>query len=195
MQISVATPDLDAAVKVTSKGFVQPVTPSLTQDVKDHLVGDITLILEDPDTGNLGGYAVFLVRGQLLYLHGMMLDPNLQGGHHARALIQTAKERSGATHLGLRTQSSIMWAAGKAVCTSWVPELNATSPDANGLTPMLDLATKVAGSPRARHAGCYNGQLYGEKPIHTNAEVQRWWDSMCNFERGDAIICVGLLRK
>lgn len=41
------------------------------------------------------------------------------------------------------------------------------------------------------HPAFYGGALYGQKPAHHDPRIQNWWDSLCQFDRGDAVVCVG----
>lgn len=188
VQIIETVPDLDEAVAVTSRGFVQPVSDGLVEDVRNHLQGDLVLSLVFE--AGLAGYAVFKIQDDLLYLAGAMIDPTYQGKQVARKLIMHAQLRSGAIYFGLRTQSPIMWSAGKSMCQIWLPSMNGESFD-DGLYKALNSTLALAGSPRTFHNGCYGGALYGEKPVHHDAGVQDWWDRVCNFEAGDAVVCVG----
>ena len=119
MLIEVRSPDFDQAVEVTSQGFSQPRTESLEDDVRCHLEGDIVLTLTEG--GFVRGYAVFRTDHDLLYLAGVMIDPELQGCGIAGRFVARAQEIAGATYLGLRTQSPIMWASGRKLCQVWHP--------------------------------------------------------------------------
>lgn len=189
MRIVDAVPELGQAVTVTSRGFVQPITDELVKDVANHLAGDIVLTLET-DGGEVGGFATFRVDGELLYLAGAMIDPEHQRHSIGRRFISYAKERSGCSYLGLRTQSPIMWASGRRLCSTWVPAPDDQLFDGE-LISFLDRAVGLCGSNASVDPGFYGSPLYGDKPLHSDPEIQRWWDGICVFENGDAVICVG----
>ena len=83
-----------------------------------------------------------------------------------------------------------MWEVGRRVCQVWEPNFD-------GLycsSELVVLSTKlgaVLGMVFPANAGFYGGPLYGEKPQHNVPTVQRWWDSICCFDRGDSVLCVG----
>lgn len=188
--ITLESPDLELATLVTAAGFVQPPTPELRLDVERHFAQG-RLVYSVHRNGRLGGYALFRVMDQVLYLGGVMLLPELQGCGIAIKFIERAHADSGVHFLGLRTQSPRMWTAGLRATTSWIPRENAADEElahlGRGLAAALGCSFPV-------HPGFYGGSLYGQKPVHGDPRLQAWWDSICNTERGDAVICVGRLR-
>lgn len=197
MHIVKETPSLKVATKIAASGFCQPISAALEKDVANHLGGgDIVYTILDDDKRAVG-FAIFNEFGQhreILYLAGVILDGEHQGREIVSKTVNRARIDFGrACYLALRTQSLRMWMAGKKICTSWYPE------NMGNLTDSLrevgqDVSQKV-GSDFPIGIGVYGGPLYGEKPNHMDPELQEWWDGICDFERGDAVICVGTLPR
>lgn len=191
MEFLKEAPDLEVATVLTSKGFVQPITEELRQDVANHLVGDIVLSIMDE--GTCIGFATFADLGELLYLHGIMLEPGHQGMHVAREAIAVAQAETDAAYLGLQTQNPRMWAVGETICEAWLPHAHYTLLDEDLMLAAKCLSEKLDKKVGVRF-GAYGQPLYGKKPTHSNEELQSWWDEMCDFDRGDAVVCLGRLK-
>ncbi len=188
MQIIVATPNLDEAVRLAAAGFVQSITDELVADVANHLSGDLVVYMVEDEM--VIGFATFSVHGELLYLNGIQLNPVVHGRSVCGEVIAFARDETETSYLALRTQNPRMWAAGRKLCTVWLPSDNDDAIDAE-LSAMIALLETERSLPFPVHVGCYGTPLYGEKPIHRDESVQRWWDAICNFEAGDGIVCVG----
>ena len=190
MKILLENPDVTKAVELTSHGFVQPITDELIADVEAHIRGD--LVMRILDNEHDVGFATFEVHDELLYLCGIMLDPTAQGRSYAREAIHYARKITNTRYLGLRTQNPKMWAVGRRLCEVWLPDVQAEKPDSE-MQQVIDLLKIKRNLPHPLDLGCYGEPLYGAKPEHQDPAIQRWWDEMCNFERGDGIVCVGRL--
>jgi hypothetical protein len=195
-------PSVDVATRIASLGFVQPNSPALRADVDDHLSqGKIVFSVVDAKTAETVGFAIFLhfdwsytgmsAPASTLYLSGIILDPAYQGMGIAAMAVAEAQAITGAKFLALRTQSPRMWSAGAGMTTDWFPHPRHETPvemSVRGLGAALRMDSSF---PVAR--GIYKGPLYGAKPVHRDAALQTWWDSICDFTRGDAVFCIGTL--
>ncbi len=194
--ISAEEPDFELATLVTAAGFARPLTPELALDVANHLA-ESGLRYSVKCRGELGGYALFRTFGPVLYLSGMMLGPELQGRGLAPKIIQRAQVDTRAEFLGLRTQSLRMWLAGleasNKVC--WLPNPSCWGPADTVIAEHAARLVVELGCDFPITRGFYGQALYGVKPACPNhSPLQAWWDSICNLERGDAVLCIGRLR-
>lgn len=196
LKIVPGAPTPATALRIAAAGFDQAPNPQLATDVAGHIGGGdlvYTLVNGDPF-----GFAIFNVWqsgwGTVLYLSGIILDPAHQHRGLARQVIEFARAdaaKLGQTprHLTLRTQSPRMWRTGAGLCRTWLPDPAADcSPQ---LAAIGQLTAERIGSQFPVHHGCYGGPLYGEQPTHHDPQLQRWWDNLCDFAAGDAVICVG----
>lgn len=197
IQITSVVPGLDAATRVAAAGFVQPLTPTLRTDVEQHLA-EGALVQSFLESGAVVGFAIYRLfeigAARVLYLAGIILDPKIQGRHLAAQSITLAAAELRATHLGLRTQSLRMWFVGERLTEGrWGPHPRrsfSTEEQALG----AELSERTHGGGRFPHLpGFYGNPLYGAKPIYRDPTAQAWWDSICDFEAGDGIICIGTL--
>lgn len=190
MEFLVDTPQLNIAVELAASGFVKPITPELVEDVSQHIVGD--LVLRVVDDGTDVGFATFTFYHSMLYLEGVMIEAGHQDRSLARLIINEARHHHDVPYFGCQTQSPRMWCVGRDICDIWTPQLPPT-PDADcGLAVATQTMYTARGYTSYLRAGCYNGApLYGEKPVHRDARLQAWWDSLCTFEHGDAVVCAG----
>ena len=204
MQISIVqeSPSTDIATRIASLGFVQPMSDALRADVNDHLShGRIVFSIVDDPTGETVGFAIFLSFDWLytglcsiaptLYLSGIILDPRYQGMGIAAMAVAEAQSITGAKYLALRTQSPRMWSAGAGMTTDWFPHPSRETPVEMSVRGLGAAMRTGSSFPVTR--GIYGGPLYGEKPFHHDPKLQAWWDSICDFERGDAVFCIGTL--
>lgn len=196
VHIASVVPSLDAATQVAAAGFVQPLTDALRQDVDHHLMEGClvqTFTLDD----RVVGFAIYrlceFAEAKVLYLAGIILDPEVQGQGLAARAIRLAATELRATHLALRTQSPRMWLVGARLAEGdWGPHPERSlDPRLQDLGTQLSHVIGCAGTfPQLR--GVYGGPLYGEKPTHQSS-LQVWWDEQCNFLAGDAVLCIGTL--
>lgn len=182
-------PHLDHATKFASLGFRVEETPHLREDVMNHLEdGDVYTIFH---ARKPCGFAI--VRrfpGRVLYLCGVMLTPKMQGKGYATTIIEAVRTPEDA-FLALRTQSPLMWAAGRRICKgAWLPQGSNT--DAELVEIGQDVAARIH-TTFPVHPGFYDSALYGTQPVHRDEKIQTWWNSLCDFARGDAVVCVGRL--
>ncbi len=193
MRITRTTPDLGLATEIAASGFCQPVTPELEQDVAGHLDGG-ELVYTVHEGEQTVGFAIFNVWGSnVLYLSGIILDTDHQRQEAVSKTIHAARSvAKEVAYLSLRTQSLRMWVAGSKVCREWHP----THTDEEIPPYLTEVGQETADRIKSVfpiEEGCYDGPLYGEKPVYHDQILQLWWDGICNFERGDAVICVGVL--
>jgi len=189
LSIQEVRPTLKTATIITSSGFVQPVSDSLTEDVQDHIsTGDIIYSIMDRD--KTIGFAVFdVLPGSILLLSGIMLEANYQAQGITQAIIGQAREETKTKFLSLRTQSLRMWRVGAKVCAGWYPSNGDGIPDV--IQERGEIVAERLKADFPVSFGFYDGPLYGEKPVYRDEELQTWWDNLCSFEGGDAVICVG----
>ena len=185
-------PSLDLAARITASGFAQPLTPELRIDVEQHLA-EGQLVYSFQDHGTVHGYALFRTIGPVLYLGGIMLEPDIQGLGLARQVMQRAQADSGRMYLGLRTQSVRMWLAGERATTHWYPNPEQSHITQDDLREILPEFAHALGCSFPCTPGFYGAPLYGEQPRHSDPSLQAWWDELCDFKRGDAILCLGRL--
>ena len=197
LQITNMVPGLDAATRVAAAGFIQPLTPALRMDVEQHLAEGalVQSVLAD---GVVVGFAIYrlfeIATARVLYLAGIILDPKIQGRHLAAQSITLAAAELHATHLGLRTQSLRMWFVGERLTEGrWGPHPHRTF-SAEEQVLGTELSERIHGGGRFPFLpGFYGTSLYGAKPIHRDTITQAWWDSICDFEAGDGVVCLGRL--
>lgn len=219
LNIQQVAPSLDLATHIASQGFCVEHSPELKADVAQHLQsGQLVYEIELAyDFGNIHynfpdvwmgsysvtkhgsnwsdkiGFAIFnLIDPQLLYLSGIILTPSFQGKGIAEVIVRNVATQTGAQYLALRTQSPRMWSAMKKMCSMTFPVSFMETP--SWAVKYGEQAAKRNGSKFPVTPGFYNGPLYGIKPTHYDPKIQAWWDSICSFENGDAVICVGKLK-
>jgi GNAT superfamily N-acetyltransferase len=188
-QLVCDAPNLTRATLLASLGFRVTESEALREDVSLHLKdGEVYTITEREKPVGFG--IIDRYPGGILYLHGIMLMPEVQGRGLARWLIRQICMPDD-RYLALRTQSPVMWAAGHRICDGkWLPHPH------QGDAELSEIGRQVAEKIKTQypvHVGFYGSALYGEKPIHQDTQIQEWWDSLCDFSRGDAIVCVGRL--
>lgn len=188
------TPSLDDAVAITAEGFARPITPVLIEDVRRHLA-DAQFCLSIRSRGELIGYMLLSepIAG-VLYIGGTLLRRPYQGtGIKAEATIRIMAKRPHLQWFSGRTQSPIVWSSVSRIGRDVLPASNGemVHPEAHARLGELARALRMDGPI---HRGFYGGALYGQKPTHHDPAVQRWWDSICNFERGDAVLYIARLR-
>lgn len=193
MFIKKIKPSTKEAIKIAALGFVREHSPELQKDVEEHLAEGIvyTFVQDDQEVG----FAIFnMTDKETLYLAGIILRPEVQAQGLAAKVIEIARQETGAKKLTLRTQSLRMWSVGKKLCQSWYPRPDFEKCQAAvGFCPWFgdnfyQIDTK--GDSQILR-GFYNGPLYGQKPVHHDRRLQKWWDKICDFERGDAVFCCG----
>ncbi len=188
VKLQLRYPSQDRAVELVAGGFCQPVTAELVEDTRVHLAeADFCLVMTHGDQDV--AFALFRTIGDMLYLVGIMVDPEFQGKLISQHLVLHALSLTGCKYLGLRTQNPVMWSSARHLCSSWYP-----TPDTEIPTELLEIAQKYAVEVSASYpvaVGFYGQPLYGTKPMHRNPKIQSWWDSVCDFERADTVFCFG----
>lgn len=184
-------PELTIATAIAAAGFVVPATSELRTDVASHLLAGeaYTVLVNDEEVG----FAIFSrFPPGVLYLAGIILQPGVQG-NHISALIVTQVRRSEDRFLALRTQSAIMWAAGRRICKeAWAPHPQDTH-ESELARIGNEVASRIGCQTYPVSPGFYGKALYGNQPLHRDRKVQGWWDGLCDFSHGDAVVCVGRL--
>lgn len=180
-------PSVDDAARLAGLGFGRDVDEGLRHNSERYSQGDLVFIATTD--GNIIGWASFelYLQDELLYLKGMMIDPNYQGIGLASQFIDSARKYVHSSIFALRTQSPHMWSVGRKVCDIWLPSPDNTSDSA--LTEAVKVLQEYGDHPVAR--GVYEGAAYHHVPVHKDARVQQWWDKLCSAESGDAVICIG----
>ncbi len=190
VRLLTALPSLHDAILSASEGFGQPIDEALSLDVAQHL-GNCGFGFQFlTDENEIAGFTLFKHFGSLLWADGMMIRPAFQKSGLVRQGILLAKEHTGARTLAFRTQSPRMWSAGRHVARLWTPtsergffhsELNDARSLAADLLHIQPTVTRAV----------FDRPLYGQKPTHLDPAIQSWWDSICDFEKGDMVLCVG----
>lgn len=184
---------VETAVNITAAGFVQSITPEFRSDVTDHMLSS-EICYTVQEGGQTLGFALFNLIGEdILYLSGIIIMPAGQGKGIGPAMIRKAAQTTGAKYLSLRTQSSRMYRAMHDVCQRVYPILGSNHPMDSDLLQVGEQTSREIGSSFPVGHGHYGGPLYGEKPVHADQQLQEQWDGLCEFSRGDAVICVGEL--
>jgi hypothetical protein len=190
-------PKLPDAVQLAAAGFNVPVTDELIEDVLAHLAsGDVYTLSDGVADRAFAIFERYPVGDSLdvLYLAGIHVDPDFQGSHVCERLVASARGPKDRV-LVLRTQSPIMWAAGRRICYgAWYlnPHVSGSGTLAYELARLL--APHIGAKAYPVAPGHYRENLYGELPQHRDAAIQAWWKLLCNAARGDAVICSGLMR-
>lgn len=198
IRITPMVPSVEAATQVAAAGFVQPLTPALREDVDQHLAEGCLIQSFTDETQRVRGFAIYrlfeIAEARLLYLAGIILDPEIQGRRLAAEAVRLAAKELRASHLGLRTQSLRMWQAGERLTEGrWAPHPTRT-PSSEEERLGIELSERIHGQGRfPQLPGFYGAPLYGAKPSYHDAVLQAWWDELCVFDAGDAIICIGTL--
>jgi hypothetical protein len=138
------------------------------------------------------GFVIYEVFGDILYISGIIILPQWQAQGGAGEVISKWLQATGCAFLAYRTQSSRMWSVGQKLCQQWYPNLD--NHPSNNILAKARLICEQIGSPHFPvNKGFYGQALYGQKPIHQDLTVQTWWDDLCVFEAGDAVVCFGAL--
>ncbi|MBT6691759.1 GNAT family N-acetyltransferase [Candidatus Parcubacteria bacterium] len=191
MFIHKSIPSTVEATRVAAAAFVRTYSQALYEDVAQHLAeGNVYTIF---DGVNLAGFAIFnMVDHETLYLAGIILLPDIQGQGIAADVVRMAQEETGAKKLMLRTQSLRMWSVGNKLCHTWFPQHNSQEGYYDhGCFPWSGPFYTPSEDKSEIIRAFYDGPLYGQKPTHRNRPLQKWWDSICDFDRGDAVVCYG----
>jgi len=193
MFIKKTVPSSSEATKIAALGFVREYSPELQRDVEEHLAhGDVYTFIQDKQEV---GFAIFnMTDPETLYLAGIILRPEVQGIGLAAQVIGLAQEETRAKKFTLRTQSLRMWMVGNRLCKTWYPQpyfeagrrLETLFPQGDSYFYPLD----IKGDSKLLRS-FYGGPLYGQKPVYHDHNLQKWWDEICDFERGDAVFCCG----
>ncbi len=200
MHITKSVPDLGVATEIAASGFCQSVSPELERDVATHLAGG-DLVYTFHECEQVVGFAIFNVWENVLYLGGIILDAQHQGRRMVQQVVARAiynlrnEHRVDVDYLAFRTQSLRMWVAGARECEQIFPCRGNHEVPEDIMSTVQMVASRV-GSDFPVGVGCYGNSLYGQKPVYGNIldrRLRRWWDEICDFERGDAVLCVGHL--
>jgi ribosomal protein S18 acetylase RimI-like enzyme len=210
MRYTWETPSLDQATELAALGFSQDNSPGLREDVRNHLEGaDACLCIYDAKC--LVGYMLFQLPEHInhydekwnlgyiimppqvkhiVYIAGTLVHPEYQGkGLKAEATRMAMDKFMDRTYFAGRTQSPIVWSSVTRLASVVYPHPNATKPSSQMLSA-LDALVAYLKMKSAIEPGFYGGPLYGQKPLHRNEGIQAWWDSLIDFQRGDALLYI-----
>ena len=192
VHILASLPSRTHAILAASEGFGQPINQALSLDVKQHLDTCHFGFQFLDANGRFAGFTLFKHYGDLLCGGGMMIRPRFQKSGLIHEGITLALNRTGARFLAYRTQSPRMWSVGQKVTRvfSPTPEMAFAHPE---LKDARLRAAELLGITTNITRAVFDRPLYAEKPTHLNPIIQRWWDSFCDFEAGDMVLCVGAL--
>tara|TARA_Y100001970_G_scaffold243191_1_gene308240 strand:+ start:1665 stop:2276 length:612 start_codon:yes stop_codon:yes gene_type:complete len=186
---SIGTLTLENATLAAAEGFIRPYTKDLKDDVDNHL-RLAKFGFQFHCRGEFLGFTLFQYQEDLLMGAGMQIRPVAQGFGLVKQAILLAKERANAKFLAYKTQNPRMWQVGERLCSAWTPtlEYGFVNKDINAVR---NRAAEFYGVKPTVTSGFYGQALYGKKPTHWDGQIQEWWDSVCNFEQGDSVLCVG----
>ena len=180
---------LEHATLAAAEGFIQPLSKSLETDVDNHLkLAEFGFQFHF--RGEFLGFTLFQHQEDLLMGAGMQIRPFAQGHGLVKQAILLAKEITGANFLAYKTQNPRMWQVGERLCSVWTPtvECGFANKDVDGARNRVADFMGIETTTLKRF---YGQALYGKKPTHWDEGIQEWWDSVCNFEQGDSVLCVG----
>ncbi len=189
MQIVRKAPSTDEAAPIAAAAFERPDDErnrSGVQIVTSEGIGFCAYIDDE-----LVGFAIFLIKEDILYLNAIAVKPELHGLGITQALLVYAMNALPLPYIGWRTQSLRAQRAFRKVASSSFPHPEYQDDDCLNRATYL---AKTDGFDSTLAAGVYGGPLFGEKPIVADAEQQEWWDSLCSFENGDAIYSAAKVR-
>ncbi|MBI5794374.1 hypothetical protein HZA87_04845 [Candidatus Uhrbacteria bacterium] len=186
-------PSLDDLVILASEGFRQPITPELIGDVERHLA-DTDFCVCIFDGGTLVGCMLCkLPIPGVLYIAGTLILPQYQGaGIKSEVTRMVMRDHPELLWFAGRTQSPIVWSSVQGIASELLPHPRPHVATDKMHERRRELA-RALGMTSTIQQGFYGGALYGEKPINRDGRVQAWWDSICNFERGDAVLYIARL--
>jgi hypothetical protein len=185
------TPTLQSAVRMAALGFVKKESVMSVKDVKSHLQSGELIYHIFVGKGE-AGFAIFAVYDDILYLSGIIIVPEFQSmGITGQVVTQARLFYPQCKYLALRTQSLRMYLAASRLCGEFYPTVENLGIPENFARRGHRVA-KMINSKFPVHEGCYGGPLYGAKPDYKDKQLQNVWDQLCNFERGDAIIFIGM---
>lgn len=193
MKLDISTREIgvETATLISSLGFGIPISKALEDDVMAHLNEGKLYVIRDQNSNQEVGFAVFKTFGDVLYLGGFMLLPEVQGKGIAKDLIELERENVKAKFLALRTQNPKMWSVGRRVCKIWFPHPDQTILPHTQIAAVSNQLGTTLGMVLSTNKAFYGSPLYGKKPMHSDPNIQRWWDNICLFDRGDSVFCVG----
>ena len=186
-------PALDELVYLASQGFCKPITPALIDDVSKHLADtDFCLCVEDH--GKLVGCMLCKIPlPGVLYIAGTLILPDYQGERiKAQATLFLLHDHPNLTWFAGRTQSPVVWSSVRAIAREMLPYPDTREVSQEAFDRLQELVNAL-GMTSAIQQGFYGGALYGKKPLNRDERIQTWWDTLCNFERGDAILYIARL--
>jgi hypothetical protein len=190
IKLIAAPPELMTAVQIAALGFDKDESNALIEDVEYHLHSG-RLVYRIFSGDNEVGFAIFAIYGDILYLSGIIIIPAYQGIKISHRVVEQVRQLyPQCRYLALRTQSLRMYLAASRMCEISYPQLDDSNiPTEFEIRGML--VAKAIGSDFPIHLACYGGPLYGKKPVCSDRLLQIQWDTLCNFERGDAVLFIG----
>lgn len=175
---------------LTSEGFMRGcVTPELASDVDQHLqVADRIVVARDEQsktpvafiTASMHEFQAGNEPGLMYHLEGIIVDPDCQGSGISKELLTEDVIDSKATHLGFHTQNARMRALGGKVA-----EIN--DQDSIQYANVIDTRNPQGIVDAHRYGNCC---LYGNQEKFAQTAI-----SEIDWQAGDALICIGPVRK
>lgn len=188
--------DRDAAYSITSEGFVLPVDEALRNDVDKH-IDDAEIRMSVLDRArHLAGYALYNTFSHdgesILYLSGVQLSQSMQGRGITQQLNRIAIEEHNPDYFAFRTQSIRMFRSGIRQMLDHYPKLDSDYIPAR-IKEIGDMLARNVGGEFPFSRGYYGGKpLYSDLPSH---EQDKEFYSVIDFHNGDAVLCVGALKR
>jgi GNAT superfamily N-acetyltransferase len=176
----------DELTPLTGQGFMKCVDADLRQDVRNHVCGSerVVVVREGGKPCAFVCSSLHQVEGNgtLYHLEGIIVDKQFQGSGFARRLLEQEIMQSGANPIGFHTQSEKMVGLGQKIA-----DLNAM--DALRYGGLIGTHDQQGVIDRHRYG---NHSLYGDTERFRESAVKA---PECDWERGDAVICVGPVRR
>ncbi|PJA45069.1 hypothetical protein CO174_05080 [Candidatus Uhrbacteria bacterium CG_4_9_14_3_um_filter_50_9] len=181
---------LEELVEVTAAALHRSVDQVLIDDVAAHEREAESVLTMRHDGKLIGFMLLTFPLMDTVYIAGTMIIPSFQGcGLKRMATAGLMYEVPGMRFFAGRTQSSIVWASVAGSASQVLPNPDGGRVDQELIDTRAALV-QVLNMDGVIHKGFYGGPLYGEKPMHRDGNVQAWWDTFCDFERGDAVLYV-----
>ena len=182
------SPTLDQALLLASEGFGIEITPQMAESVRLNLLASEIHVVAVVHHQVIGCMLATIPLPGVLHITGTLILPAYQGmGIKRDATQHLLTSRPELQWIMGRTQSSHVWSSVRNMAKELLP-----SPEnvvvSDELRAMQARLFETFGQTSEIEKGRYGKPLHGSKPIHRDPQLQTWWDSICNFEAGDAIL-------
>lgn len=193
MQIRREEPSPAEAAIVASRAFGIPLTPAYKERVAS-VIEKGYYYAARTNEGQLIGFLVARSYGSLNYIDGTAVLPKYQAQNLAQSLGLAALRDFPAPFIALVTQSVYAYRSAAKWCSTIFPKLGQAD---LGIPESLRDAAKILVENELRPFPIipkfYPLDFYRIKPVSRDPITQRWWDSLAEFDNGDAIYIVGEL--